>query len=138
MKTTEVPQDDANMMQGKFREPVYSLDDKGNYTTVRSVGWDPKNEVMQEAWDAINEKIELTRRKVLAGELSPIAYYLEKNLMDVSLLSKYVGYCRFRVKRHLKPKHFSKLPEKALSKYAAAFDLSVKDLLDVKRIKKDQ
>ena len=50
MKTTDVPQDDANMLQGKFREPVYSLDAEGNYTTVKSVGWDAKNEVMKEAW----------------------------------------------------------------------------------------
>ena len=68
MKTKDVPQDDANMMQGKFREPIYSLDKDGNYTTVHSVGWDPKNAVMQEAWDNVNEKIEQTKKDVLAGK----------------------------------------------------------------------
>jgi len=136
MKSTEVPQDDANMMQGKFREPVYSLDENGKYTTVKSVGWDPKNEVMQEAWDVINEKIEATREKVLAGELSPIAFHLENNLMDVSLLAKYMGFWKFKVKRHLKPKHFNKLKDEVLERYAEVFDISKQELLDITKLKK--
>lgn len=136
MKSTEVPQDDANMMQGKFREPVYSLDENGNYTTVKSVGWDPKNEVMQEAWDVINEKVEATREKVLAGELSPIAFHLENNLMDVSLLAKYMGFWKFKVKRHLKPKHFKKLKDEVLEKYAEVFDISKQELMDITKLRK--
>jgi len=136
MKSTEVPQDDANMMQGKFREPVYSLDENGKYTTVKSVGWDPKNEVMQEAWDVINEKVEATREKVLAGELSPIAFHLENNLMDVSLLAKYMGFWKFKVKRHLKPKHFNKLKDEVLERYAEVFDISKQELLDITKLKK--
>ncbi|NOY49639.1 MAG: hypothetical protein GXO88_03600 [Chlorobi bacterium] len=137
MKATEVPQDDANMMQGKFREPVYSLDENGNYTTVRSVGWDPKNEVMQEAWDAINEKIASTREKVIAGELSPIAYHLEKNLMDVGLLAKYTGLWKFKVKRHLKPRYFNKLSNDTLLKYAEVFELSVSELRDLSLVRSE-
>jgi len=104
MKTNDVPQDDANMLQGKFKEPVYSIDTDGNYTTVKSVGWDPKNAVMQEAWDNVNEKIEQTRQKVLSGNLSPIAYYIEKNIMDAGLVAKYMGIWKWKVKRHLKPR----------------------------------
>ncbi len=136
MKSKEVPQDDANMLQGKFREPVYSLDENGKYTTVKSVGWDPKNEVMQEAWDVINEKVEATREKVLAGELSPIAFHLENNLMDVSLLAKYMGFWKFKVKRHLKPKHFKKLKDEVLEKYAEVFDISKQELMDITKLRK--
>lgn len=136
MKSTEVPQDDANMLQGKFREPVYSLDENGKFTTVKSVGWDPKNEVMQEAWDVINEKVEATREKVLAGELSPIAFHLENNLMDVSLLAKYMGFWKFKVKRHLKPKYFNKLTDEVLEKYAEVFVISKQELLDITKLKK--
>jgi len=130
MKSKDVPQDDANMMQGKFREPVYSLDKDGNYTTVKSVGWNPKNEVMQEAWDVANEKIEDVKQKVIAGKLSPIAYYLEKNLMDVSLLAKYMGLWRWTVKKHLKPKNFKKLSDEVLEKYAEVFDITKEVLID--------
>lgn len=134
MKAKEVPQDDANMLQGKFKEPVYSVDENGNYTTVPSVGWDPKNAVMQQAWDNINEKVEEVRQKVLAGELSPIAYYMEKKIMDVGLLAKYVGKWKWTVKKHLKQKHFIKINEELLEKYADVFDLSVADLRDIKKI----
>ena len=135
MKKKEVPQDDANMMRGKFREPVYSLDENGNYTVVKSVGWDTKNVVMQQAWDNINEKVEKTKEKVIEGQLSPIAYYMEKNIMDIALLSKYMGLWRWTVRKHLKPKHFNKLSDKLLSQYADIFNITVKQLTDINAIK---
>ncbi len=131
MKTKDVPQDDANMMQGKFREPVYSLDKDGNYTTVRSVGWDPKNAVMQEAWDVVNDKIEIARQAVLSGKLSPIAYYIEKNIMDTGLVAKYMGIWKWTVKKHLKPRNFAKLSDEVLEKYAKIFSISKDDLIDI-------
>lgn len=129
MKSKDVPQDDANMLQGKLREPVYSLDKDGNYTTVKSVGWDPKNEVMKEAWDLVNEKIENVKQKVIQGELSPIAYFIEKNLMDVGLLAKYMGLWKWTVKKHLKPKNFNKLNDKFIEKYAKVFDITKEELV---------
>ena len=135
MKSKEVPQDNANMMRGKFREPVYSLDENGNYTTVRSVGWDPKNAVMQQAWDNINEKVEEIRIKVINGKLSPIAYYMEKNIMDIGLLSKYMGIRRWTAKKHLKPKHFNKLSTQLISQYADIFNISPKQLTDIEVLK---
>lgn len=135
MKEKEVPQDDANMMQGKFREPVYSLNEDGNYTTVKSVGWDPKNAVMQQAWDNINEKVEETKQKVINGQLSPIAYYMEKNIMDISLLSKYMGLWKWTIKKHLKPKKFNKLPEDLILQYADIFNITPEQLKDINALK---
>lgn len=131
MKTTEVPQDDANMLQGKFKEPVYSLDSEGNYITVPSVGWDPKNEVMKEAWDNVNDKIDKAKQDVLEGRLSPIAYYIEKNIMDVGLVASYMGMWKCKVKRHLKPKNFDKLNNEILEKYARVFNISVDQLKNI-------
>ncbi len=137
MKAKEVPQDDANMLQGKFKEPVYSVDENGKYTTVPSVGWAPKNAIMQQAWDNINEKIEETRQRVLSGELSPIAYYMEKEIMDAGLLSKYIGLWKWTVKKHLKQKHFIKLSDDLLKKYADIFSLSAEELKDIDRLIKE-
>lgn len=128
MKKNEVPQDDANMLEGKFKEPCYAVDEEGKYTTVKSVGWEAKNVVMQQAWDAVNQKVEEIKKQVEQGELSPIAYYMEKQLMDLSVLSGYTGYFRWKVKRHLKMKHFLKLKHHQLQKYADAFDLDVQTL----------
>lgn len=134
MKTKDVPQDDANMLQGKFKEPIYSLDEEGNFITVPSVGWDPKNAVMQEAWDNVNEKIEQARRGVLSGKLSPIAYYIEKNIMDTGLVAKYMGIWRWKVKKHLKPHNFAKLSDDMLEKYAKVFSISKDELVDVDKL----
>jgi len=137
MKAKEVPQDDADMMRGIFKEPVYSVDEDGNYTTVRSVGWDPKNAVMQQAWDNINEKVEVIRQRVLEGELSPVAFYMEQQIMDVGLLSKYMGLWKWKVKKHLKQKYFEKLPEDIIRKYADIFDLTPAELKDIELIKNE-
>lgn len=134
MKTSDVPQDDADMMRGKWKDPIYTVDEKGEYTTSYSMGWDVKNEVMQQAWDNINEKVEKIRKRVVDGELSPIAYYMEKQIMDIGLLSKYIGLWKWKVKKHLKQKHFTKLPEDLIKKYADIFDLSSKELVDIQRI----
>ena len=138
MKAKEVPQDDANMMQGKWKDPIYTLDENGNYVTSYSLGWETKNAVMQHAWDEINDRVEAVRQKVIAGELSPIAYYLEKNIMDVGLLAKYVGKWKWTVKKHLKPKYFNKLPDEMLEKYAKEFKLTKEELVDIERIKKEE
>ncbi|OFY48536.1 MAG: hypothetical protein A2W85_09505 [Bacteroidetes bacterium GWF2_41_31] len=138
MKAKDVPQDDANMLQGKLREPIYSLDENGNYTTVQSVGWNPKNEVMKEAWDQVNDKVEHARNKVLSGELSPLGYYIEKNIMDIWLVANYMGMWRWTVKRHLKPKIFARLKEETLEKYARVFNITKEQLIDTNLLKSEK
>ena len=138
MKAKEVPQDDENVLEGKFKDPIYTLDENGNYTTSYSVGWDVKNAVLKNAWGVINEKMEQARAEVLSGTASPIKYYMEKTIMDPSLLAKYTGFWKWNVKKHLKPKGFSKLSKEALKKYADIFDLTVDELQDIERIKNDK
>ena len=138
MKAKEVPQDDENLLEGKFKDPIYTLDEDGNYTTSYSVGWDVKNAVLKNAWGIINEKMEQARQDVIAGKASPIKYYMEKTIMDPSLLAKYTGYWKWTVKKHLKPKGFNKLNEEALKKYADIFDLTVDELKDIDKIKNDK
>ena len=128
MKKQEVPQDDANMLEGKLTEPCYAVDEEGKYTKVGSVGWEAKNIVMQHAWDSVKERVDEVKKQVEAGELSPIAYYLEKQLMDISVLSGYTGFFRWTVKRHLKMKNFIKLKDHKLQKYADAFGISIETL----------
>lgn len=125
MKKNEVPQDDANMLEGKFKEPCYAVDENGKYTTVGSVGWEAKNIIMQDAWDEVGLRIEKVKQQVISGNLSPIAYYMEKNLMDVKILAAYMGLWRWTVKRHLKMKHFDKLSHVLLAKYAETFDIEL-------------
>jgi len=127
MKKQEVPQDEG-LNEGLFEDVCYAVDENGNYTQVGSTGWQPKTDALLQAWEVIHEKVEQVRQKVLAGELSPIAYYMEKNLMDLKLLAAYTNLSKRKVRKHLKPERFNKLDTKVLARYADTFTISVEDL----------
>ncbi|HLO71486.1 MAG TPA: hypothetical protein VK167_11485, partial [Flavipsychrobacter sp.] len=95
---------------------------------ITSAGWEAENIATKQAWDAVDEELAETAEKVKKGELSPIAYYMQKNLMEVSLLASYVGKWQWQVKRHFKPAVFNKLSADMLAKYAAVFNISVDEL----------
>ena len=129
MEKDKVPQDDANILEGKLKVVKYAVDDDGSYTKVKTVGWEPENIVLHQAWEEINEKVELVRKQVIDGKLSPIAYHMEKQMLEISMLSGYTGFATFMVKLHMKPWFFKRLSEKQLDKYAAAFRISRNELL---------
>jgi hypothetical protein len=132
MKQHEVPQDGDNLHEGTFKQLFYAVNDAGEYTPVSSVGWEPENVAMSQAWEEVHARIENARTRALAGEISPIAYYMEKNLMDLPLLASYVGKFQWQVKRHLKPRVFKKLGATMLQRYAAAFKITVQELQHIK------
>ncbi len=123
MKKKEVPQDDANLLEGKTRELQYAVDEKGNYTIVKSVGWEPKNIVLQQTWEEINEKLEQVREQVKAGKYSPLYYHMKKHLLTKRMLAKYAGISVFKVWFHLKPKSYAKLSKENIEKYKKALNL---------------
>lgn len=130
MEKDEVPQD-RKIIHGEDNSIVkmlYVTDKEGKYGTTQYTGWDAENLAMSQAWDDIDEKIARTGQSVINGELSPIAYFMEKKLLDLPTLAGYVGFWKFRVKRHLKPRGFKKLSDTQLAKYAAVFNISVDDL----------
>jgi hypothetical protein len=128
MKKEEVPQDEG-LLDGKTRDVCYALDENGKYVQVLSVGWEPKNVAMLQALEVIREQIEETKARIKAGELSVLAYHMEKNMMDASLLSEYSGFSKSNIKKHLLPEGFKKLNPAQLEKYATAFNISVGELL---------
>ena len=127
MKKDQVPQDKSN-----FTDLFYAVDENGEYTTAKSSGWEPKTIALQNAMEEVNYRIEQSRKRVLEGKASPIEYYMEKNRMDVSILSGYVGLWKWRVKRHLKPGVFKKLSDKTLKKYADVFEVELSELKNFK------
>lgn len=129
MRKSEVPQDEG-IAEG-LKEVSYAVDDDGSYTLVPSAGWEPKNISNYQAWEIIAAQIETARRQVLADELSPLAYHMAKNLMDLPLLAQYMGMMRWRIRRHLKPKVFNKLKPEILDKYARLLKVTVEQLKDI-------
>ena len=131
MKVNEVPQDSRIYVNTLFNDINYAIDDNGNYVQVFSEGWKVKNDALDVALDEVNERCEEIRKQVLAGELSPLAYHLEKNIMEVGLLAKYTGLFKRTIKKHLKPEKFKELNDKVLLKYAEALRITVDELKTV-------
>ena len=131
MKKKEVPQDEG-LMDGKFRDVCYALDESGHYVAVHSSGWKPKTDAMLQAWEVIHEKVEEVRQRVLSGDLSPIAFYMEKNIMDLKLLADYVDLPKRKVRKHLRPEVFQGLQEDMLKRYAEVFEITIEELRNYK------
>jgi hypothetical protein len=132
MRKEEVPQDIGNLSKSNMKELVYATDQEGNYTTSLSSGWEPKTIALSNSIDEINERIALAKQMVLNCEVSPIYYYMELHKMDITILSSYIGYWKWRVKRHFNPKIFVGLSDKVLNKYASIFDISIEELKNIK------
>ena len=128
MKIDEVPQN-KGMITDDIREICYAVDENGRYMLAQSAGWEPKNIANDQAWTLIEEEVSQTVKKIKAGKLSPLAFHMAKNQMDVSLLSKYVGFNRLRVRRHLKPSVFRRLKPSVLKRYGRVFEIEVEELL---------
>ncbi|TYA73948.1 hypothetical protein [Seonamhaeicola marinus] len=131
MKKSEVPQDNSNLDSLNFKELCYAVDENGNYTTAKSTGWTPKTIALDNAIAEINERVEKARQNVLNNQTSPLEYYMELHKMDLTILASYVGFWKWRVKRHFKPKVFNKLSKKTLQKYADVFEITIKQLKEI-------
>jgi hypothetical protein len=131
MDINDVPQDALEYKdRDKLKKLVYAVGKDGKYTGVGSSGWEAENTATHQAWEAIEEELLETEKQVRLGEISPIAYFMQKKLMDVSLLAKYIGKWQWQVKRHLKPSIFSKLNNTTLEKYASVFAVSKTELIN--------
>lgn len=130
MKVNEIPQDPGAL--GKIaKEVAYAVDEKGKYTTALSTGWEIKMKALDIAWEDVEKRIAAARQKVLNGEASPLLYYMELKIMDVTIVSGYTGFWKWQVKRHLKPSVFNKLSGKKLDKYARLFEVSREQLMHI-------
>jgi hypothetical protein len=127
MKKENVPQDMSAL--GKItKEVCYATDSSGKYVTALSNGWDVKIGALDVAWKDVQERIAIAKQKVLNNEASPLLFFMELRLMDLSILSDYSGFWKWQIKRHLKPEVFKRLPDKKLQKYAEAFNVKVDEL----------
>lgn len=133
MKKRDVPQD-PGIIEDYGHELCYAVDNNGQYDLVPSIGWEPKNIANHQAWEVIDEEVLKSVKAVKDNLLSPVAYYMAKHQMDVSLLAKYMGFYQWQVKRHLKPKNFNKLSHKVLMSYAALFRVSMDELKSPKDV----
>lgn len=121
MKVGEVPQEDANAFEQEFKVIQYAVNEEGTFEAVKSVGWNPKTIVMQNALDYESQKAEAARELVEQGKRSELYYHARKNMMTSRILSGYTGINWLAVKLHFYPCMFRRLSKTQLKKYADAF-----------------
>jgi hypothetical protein len=131
MKINEVPQDDVPYFSEGIKKGNYALDDEGKYVMVPSKGWEVDAFINSLAFNEYEAKVEETRKAVLEGKKSPLAYYMELRQMIPEFLGKTAGIATFRVKRHLRPEIFAKLKEPVLDSYAKALSITREELKTV-------
>ena len=126
MEKKDVPMDGGKY--GGFMHKYYVPDENGNYECVKCDGWETINIAYCTAKEFDNEDLAGVLERVKKGELSPLAYHMNRQMMDTKALAQYVGLPKWRVKRHLKPRGFNSLDDEALKRYASVFNISVEQL----------
>ena len=131
MKVNEVPQDNTVEYYKGVKRACYAVDEKGRYVIVSSNGWEAEELVNGLAVKELAVNLEKTRKAVLAGEKSPLAYHMERRQMIPDILGKTAGIAVFRVKRHLRPEIFDRLKNPVLERYAKALAITMEELKTV-------
>ena len=126
MRVDDIPQDDS-ILEG-HRRACYAQDEKGRYVLATSRGWEVERIANQHAVAEVRAKIDAARSAVERGEQSTLAYHMARCHMDPRLLAAQSGVWVFRVRRHLRPAVFSRLPERILRRYAQALGIDVATL----------
>jgi len=127
MREREVPQEGNRSLAG-HRKAVYAVADDGKLRLVPSRGWEVEEIVTRQAVEDLERRAEEARARVLAGESSPLEYHMYRARMDLELLSQTTGLWRWRVRRHLRPAVFARLPLALRRRYAETLGVSVEAL----------
>jgi hypothetical protein len=128
VKIEEVPQDNLIHYQGAGKRAIYAVNERGEYTTVPTSGWEVEEIVLSQALADYDEQAEEARQRILRGKSSPIEYFMYKRRMDALVLAQAMGLFKWQVKRHLKAKVFQRLDEALLNQYARILRVDVRRL----------
>jgi hypothetical protein len=123
MRERDVPQEGNRTLAG-HRKAVYAVADDGKLRLVPSRGWEVEEIVTRQAVEDLERLAMQARARALSGESSPLEYHMYRARMDVELLSQTTGLWRWRVRRHLKPAVFARLPLALRLRYAEALGIS--------------
>jgi len=124
----KVPKEDNSTLNG-MQKVMYTKDSSGDFVR-ENYGSNIEEFATQTAVDEYELLKEEALINISKGISSPICFYMYENRMDLPTLSSMVDMFSFRVKRHLQMKHFKKLNEKILGKYALVFSISIEELKD--------
>ncbi len=127
MKKDDVPQDNSRTYGG-HKKLMYATNDEGGYEGVQSSGWEVEAYATVSAVEALEAQTAEALARVRLGATSTLDYHMLARRMDMATLAATTGYGVWRIKRHLKPAIFAKLPDAKLTPYCEAMDISVETL----------
>jgi hypothetical protein len=122
-----VPQD-ASSTYGGLRKLLYAVDERGEYTGVTSSGWEVESFSTGLAVAELDRQRVEALQRAHAGITSALEYHMFARRLDFETLASVSGIWRWRLRRHLKPAVFARLPEKVLQRYADAMGIAVEEL----------
>ena len=128
MKKEQVPQDSCKSYDG-HKKLMYAVDDNGHYQGVKSSGWEVEGFATEMAVQELEDQLTNMKTAFLAGEVSPVAYYIPLFRFDLMSLAHATGFFQWQIKRHMKPAIFTKLSTKKYNKYCEAFNISLEALI---------
>jgi hypothetical protein len=134
MKVKEVPQDNVKRAytRGETRDVHYAVDDNGNIVKILSQGWDVMETSLESLEIMYNDFAEEARERIKKGESSPIEYFMYKFMIDEELLGAQFGFSARKVRKHFKPKVFSRLDDRTINQYADFFQIDIDQLKNFK------
>jgi hypothetical protein len=122
MRERDVPQEGNAVLEG-HRKAVYAVGADGKLRIVASRGWEVEETVTRQAVEDLERRADEAKRRVLAGNASPLEYHMYRARMDVALLAQAVGIWRWRVRRHFRPEVFARLSPDLRRRYADALGI---------------
>lgn len=124
MRERDVPQEGNATLAG-HRKAVYAVGDDGRLKIVPSRGWEVEETVTRQAVEDLERLAREALERARRGEASPLEVHMYRARMDVPLLSQTTGLWRWRVRRHLRPGAFERLPASIKQRYADAMGVPV-------------
>ena len=129
MKTDEVPQDQQSAHAGQ-KKLLYAVDENGRYCAVGSQGWAAEAYATTLAVRELEQLAEAAHIAWQQGQVSIIQYLMYHHRLDLPGLAQATNLYQWRIKRHLRPEIFAKLPARILQRYAEAFGMPRQQLMD--------
>lgn len=123
MKKNDVPQDHVSTYAGQ-QKLFYAVDEQGEYTGVKSSGWEVESEATRDAIREIEASCRAAWQRAREGEASPLEFHMLHCRMDLPMLAQTAGIFQWRIKRHFHPGRFKKLKPAVLDKYSEALGLN--------------
>jgi len=123
---------DEELIYRNNRELHYSFDPEKGFSRKIDYQYPGNQVIIQQGWEEVQRRLNEESKLMHEGKLSPLAWYMEKNQMDLSMLSSYTGLMKWKIKRHLRPDVFKKLKPAILARYASAFSVEPDEFFTLK------